>query len=276
MAHAVRQGVRLEGTQAWLLGLLLALALVAWLITGDRMEGMDAGPGTDLGTLGFYVGSWVVMMAAMMFPSVAPAVRSYSRVHRRREGGEGPVRTGTATAFFVAGYLVTWTAVGLAAFGLFEAIQGLDIGWLAWDRGGKYVAGGVILVAAAYELTPAKDACLRECRRPVDFLMEHWSDGVGGALRLGMEHGAWCVGCCWGLMAVLFALGVMSVGWMVFVGVLIAVEKLAPWHRGPRLAIAALLVVIGIAVAAAPDSVPGLTVPDSGGGSTPAMEMQMG
>jgi predicted metal-binding membrane protein len=276
MAHAVRQGVRLEPAQAALISLLLVFALVAWLVTGDRMEGMDGGPGTELGTLGFDVGSWVVMMAAMMFPSVAPAVRSYSRAQRRM-GREGPVQTWAATALFVAGYLVVWTAVGLAAFALFEAVRGLDLSWLAWDEGGKYVAGAAILAAAVYELTPAKDNCLHQCRNPLEFLGGHWHEGLGGAIRSGMEHGAWCVGCCWGLMAVLFALGVMSVGWMVFVAVLIAVEKLAPWGRAPKLAIAVLLVALGIAVAAAPESVPGLTIPGGdGGGSGPAMEMQMG
>jgi predicted metal-binding membrane protein len=275
MAHAIRQGVRVEGGQAWLLALLLVVALVAWLVTGDRMEGMDGGPGTDLGTLGFYVGSWVVMMAAMMFPSVAPTVRTYSRVRRGRAGTEGSARAGAATAAFVAGYLATWTAFGLVAYAAFEAVSGLDISWLAWDSGGKYVAGGVIVAAAAYELTPAKEVCLRHCRGPRDFLMEHWHDGLRGALLVGVEHGAWCVGCCWGLMVVLFAVGVMSVGWMIFVAALIAIEKLVPWRRAPRIAIAVLLAALGIAIAAAPGSVPGLTVP-GGDGSGPAMEMRMG
>jgi predicted metal-binding membrane protein len=276
MAHAVRQGVRLEPAHVGLIAVLLALALFAWLVTGDRMEGMDAGPGTDPGTLGFYVGSWIVMMAAMMFPSVAPTVRIYSRVQRRRRAHEGSLRTTAAIALFVAGYLVTWTMFGLAAFALFEAVSELNVSWLSWDEGGPYVAGALILAAAAYELTPAKDACLRKCRSPLDFLMERWHDGLGGAMVLGMEHGAWCVGCCWGLMAVLFALGVMSVGWMIFVAVLIAVEKLAPWSRAPKVAIAVLLAVLGIAVALVPDSVPGLTIPDDGGRSGPAMEMEMG
>jgi predicted metal-binding membrane protein len=277
MAHAVRQGVRLKPAQAALISLLLVLALVAWLVTGDRMEGMDGGPGTDLGTLGFYVGSWVVMMAAMMFPSVVPTVRTYSRVQRRREARDGSTKAGAAVALYVAGYLATWTVFGLAAYAIFDLVRDLDISWLSWGDGGQYVAGGVIVAAAIYELTPAKDACLRHCRNPLAFLREHWRGGLGGALALGMEHGAWCVGCCWGLMAVLFALGVMSVGWMVFVAVLIAVEKLAPWGRAPKLAIAVLLVALGIAVAAAPESVPGLTIPGGdGGGSGPAMEMQMG
>lgn len=264
----------MEGAQVGLIGLLLAAALVAWLVTGDRMAGMDAGPGTELGTLGFYIGSWVVMMAAMMLPSIAPMVRTYSLIQRDRSAR--PVARATALALFAAGYLITWTGAGLVAYVLFDAVRDLNISWLAWDDGGRYVAGGIIGLAAIYQLTAAKDLCLRHCRSPRGFLTEHWRDGLGGALRLGIEHGAWCVGCCWALMAVLFALGIMSVGWMVFVAALIAIEKLAPWSRGPKLAIAALLVAIGIAVAAAPDSVPGLTIPGDGGGSGPAMEMQMG
>ncbi|MDX6637780.1 MAG: hypothetical protein QOJ01_1291, partial [Solirubrobacterales bacterium] len=145
----------------------------------------------------------------------------------------------------------------------------------SWDQGGPYLAGGVILAAAAYQLTPLKDACLSRCRGPLDFLTERWRDGVGGAVLLGLEHGGWCVGCCWALMAALFALGVMSVAWMVFIAALIAVEKLLPWKRSAHRAIALVLAVLGIAVAFTPGSVPGLTLPDqasSSQGQGPAMD----
>ncbi|MGH2762192.1 MAG: DUF2182 domain-containing protein [Thermoleophilaceae bacterium] len=245
-----------------LVAVLLALAVVGWLVTDERMAGMDAGPGADPGALGFYVGVWVVMMAAMMFPSIAPMVIAYSRIQeRRRERGKahsGPVAVG----LFVGGYLVAWTAFGLAAYGVLELGRSLSIDVLAWDRAGPYVAGGVILAAAVYQLTPAKDACLRRCRGPLDFVMGYWKPGYAGALRMGVGHGAWCVGCCWALMAALFALGVMSLGWMAFVAVLIAVEKLLPWAVANR-GVAVLLAVLGIAVAFAPASVPGLTLPDS-------------
>ena len=102
-------------------------------------------------------------------------------------------------------------------------------GFLAWDRAGRYVAGGVLLAAAIYQLTPAKDACLRRCRGPLAFSSRAGAMGGTGALRMGVEHGAWCVGCCWALMAALFALGVMSVAWMALIGGLIAIEKLLPW-----------------------------------------------
>src|SRR5438876_2571522 len=108
-----------------------------------------------------------------------------------------------------------------------------------------------------------KHACLKKCRSPMSFLFGGWRDGSLGAFRLGVEHGAWCVGCCWGLMAALFALGVMSIGWMVFIAALIALEKLVPWRVLANRTIAVGLAVLGVAVAFVPDRVPGLTLPDS-------------
>jgi predicted metal-binding membrane protein len=241
---------------------LFALAALAWAVTDDRMAGMDAGPGTDPGSLGFWVTAWVVMMAAMMFPSIAPMVVMQARIEegKRRKGQETAAGT---TAMFVSGYLLTWTAAGLVGYGIIEAGQALSLDFLAWDRAGPYVAGGVIAAAAIYQLTPLKDACLRRCRSPMMFLLTAWRPGRLGALRMGLEHGGWCVGCCWGLMAALFALGVMSIGWMVFVAALIATEKLLPWKAVANRGIAVLLVVLGLAVAFAPEDVPGLTEPDS-------------
>jgi predicted metal-binding membrane protein len=239
---------------------LLVIAALAWVLTANRMSGMDAGPGTDPGALGFYTTVWVAMMAAMMFPSTAPMVAAYSMVQRRRrELG----RSGGAdrTAAFVAGYLVAWTLFGLAAFGLFELVRSLDIGFLAWDRGGQWVAAGVIALAAVYQLTPLKDACLSRCRSPLAFVAGSWRSGRVGALRMGMEHGGLCIGCCWGLMACLFALGLMSITWMVLVAALVALEKLLPWERVAYLGVAVVLLALALAVAFAPGDVPGLTIP---------------
>jgi predicted metal-binding membrane protein len=248
--------------QLGLVALLVALAAVGWAVTDERMAGMDAGPGTDPGALGFYVTAWVVMMAAMMFPSIWPMVVMQIRIEagKRERGGQAAAGT---TTMFVGGYLVTWTAAGLVFYGLLEIGHSLDLDALSWDRGGPYLAGGVILAAAAYQLTPLKDACLEKCRSPLAFLMTAWRSGRGGALRMGIEHGAWCVGCCWALMAALFALGVMSVGWMVFIAALIAAEKLLPWKAHANRGIALLLAVLGVAVMLAPEDVPGLTLPDS-------------
>jgi predicted metal-binding membrane protein len=241
-----------------LVALLFGLGAVAWWSTADRMSGMDEGPGTPLGALGWFLGVWVVMMAAMMFPSVAPTVALYARMAKRR----GPI----APLVFAFGYLFTWAAAGVLAYGLFELVRGAFGSQLAWDSGGRWVAGGTLLVAAAYELMPLKDACLGKCRSPLGFLLGSWRDGVSGAFELGARHGAWCVGCCWALMASLFALGVMSLSWMAFVAALIALEKTLPWERTVTWATAAVLLILGVLLIAAPSAIPGLTVPGAGGG----------
>ena len=119
-------------------------------------------------------------------------------------------------ALFVAGYLVAWTAAGVLGYAIFDGLRSLDLGLLAWEDAGRHVAGAVIVGAALYQLTTPKDACLRHCRSPA-MLLRRWRPGRLGALRMGIEHGACCVGCCWALMAALFALGVMSIAWMAFV-----------------------------------------------------------
>jgi len=244
------------------LAALLAAGALAWLITHDRMLGMDAGPGTDPGTLGFYTVSWVVMMAAMMFPSISPMVLTFATIQRRRRE-QGALDRVTSTWIFIAGYLITWTAFGIAAYGLYTGVRSLSIPELSWQQGGRYLAGGVLVVAAAYQLTPAKDACLRRCRGPLDFLLTQWREGPWGALRMGVVHGAWCVGCCWALMASLFALGVMSLTWMIAIAALIAVEKLLPRKVLANGSVAGVLLVLGLAVLVAPGKVPGLTIPGS-------------
>jgi predicted metal-binding membrane protein len=239
-----------------LIGLLFALAAVAWWATADRMAGMDEGPGTTLGALGWFLGVWVVMMAAMMFPSVAPTVALYARITKWKSRA--------APWLFVSGYLVVWTAAGVVAYGLFELGRAALGDRLAWDGAGRWVAGGTLVLAAVYELTPLKDACLSKCRSPLGFLLTSWRGGARGAVEMGARHGAWCVGCCWALMASLFALGVMSLAWMAFVAALIALEKTLPWGRAATWGTAAILLALGVMVIAAPDAVPGLVVPADG------------
>jgi predicted metal-binding membrane protein len=249
-------------TRIRLVALLFVLAGFGWWWTIGEMRGMDAGPWTGLGTLGWFLGVWVVMMAAMMFPSVSPTVTLYSRMTKERS----PV----APLVFTAGYLVVWGAAGLAAFAFAWTGGSVAGGVLAWDRAGRWVAGLTLLVAAVYELTPLKDVCLGKCRSPLGFLLGSWRDGNSGALQMGARHGAWCVGCCWALMASLFALGVMSVAWMALVAGLIAFEKLIRWRRLATYGTAAVLATLGVLLLAAPHAVPGLTIPHRGSGS---MEM---
>jgi predicted metal-binding membrane protein len=218
-------GLTLRGRTA-LVASLLGAALVAWIVAVQRMRGMDMGPGTDLGTLGWFVGIWVTMIAAMMLPSAAPAVLLFARVRRAAQAW-----------VFVAGYLLAWTAYGLVAYGVYRAIRA------TWTPP-VWVAGVAIAVAGLYQLTPLKTACLRHCRSPIGLLLR-----ARGALRLGVEHGAYCVGCCTGLMLALFALGVMSIFWMAVVALAILVEKALPGGERFARVLAVALVVLGISVA---------------------------
>jgi predicted metal-binding membrane protein len=230
--------------------LLSGLVVVAWAVTVDRMQGMDAGPGTDLGGLGWYLGIWVTMTAAMMLPSEAPSALLVVRLRR-----------GLPTLLFLTGYLAVWTAFGLVAYALFRFSTSFDTGWLAWSEAGPYVAGGAIVAAGVYELTPLKRLFLRRCRSP---------HPDGPAIRSGLGNGLHCVGSSGGLMVVLFALGVMSVFWMVVVAGVIFAEKVLP--QGLRLTrgVAVALLALGIWVGFSPSTVPGLTEPRM---SAP-MEMQ--
>jgi predicted metal-binding membrane protein len=266
---------RLDRAQLVLLGALLALAVVAWLVTNERMGAMESMPGMGLGALGFFVTVWVVMMVAMMFPAVAPTVLTYDRLregHRAR--GEGAVVD--ATPLFVAGYLVVWAMAGLAAYALYELFRAIDPAFLAWDDAGRYVAGGVIVAAAVYQVTALKQTCLARCRTPMMSLAERWRDGRAGALGLGIRYGTWCLGCCWALMAALFALGVMSLGWMALITIFIVAERLLPWPTAARGAVALSLLALGLGVAFFPADVPGFTEPAGGGmhgGDRDSMQM---
>ncbi len=235
---------------------LLAAAGLAWWWTVGRMAGMDAGPGADLGTLGWFTGSWVVMMAAMMLPSCGPTVGAYVTL----TSGHGSSRW----LLFACGYLLTWIVAGVVAYGLFELGKGLLGGDLAWHHGGRWASAGVLAAAAAYQFVPLKPACLRRCRGRLgelrDDARQHWSE----ALAMGARSGGWCIGCSWALMAALFALGVMSLTWMVVIAALVAIEKTWPWPFAARLATAIVLVALAAGILLAPHDVPGFVVPGSG------------
>jgi len=231
-------------------GALVGGALAAWIVTFVRMRGMDAGPGADLGGLGWYLGIWVTMTAAMMLPATAPMMIVFGRVSRERARSRSV--PAAPTWVFLAGYLVAWTLYGLVAYGLDHGPRSAAPHLLSWIQGERYPAGIALVVAGLYELTPLKRACLRHCRRPLHFVHAGWRDGTAGALRMGSEHGLYCIGCCWGLMLALFALGVMSLTWMAVIASVIFVQKVLP--VGERLApvVAAALVALAAWVVASP------------------------
>ena len=259
--------------QAPLVVALVGAAGLCWWWTSERMAGMYTGPSTELGSLGWFTGVWAVMMAAMMLPSLAPTAALYAS---GRAPGAVPYASRRKTAqtlMFVAGYLLVWAAAGVGAWAALGLGRHLLGGQLAWSSGGRWLAGGVLVLAGAYELTPLKSSCLGRCRSPLADLRGAASDGPVEAIRTGARIGGVCLGCCAGLMAALFALGVMSLTWMVVVAALIGVQKLAPWRQAAVVATVAVVLALGIALLVSPAAVPGLTVPGHG----PAMhQMSMG
>ena len=236
---------------------LLAAAGLAWWWTVKRMAGMDAAPGADLGTLGWFTGSWVLMMAAMMLPSFAPTLIAYVTLTRGRRPGQW--------SLFACGYLLAWTAAGVVAYGVFALGKDLLAGELAWHGGGRWLSGGVIAAAAAYEFIPLKHACLTRCRGQLGDLQSRSRQGWSTALAMGARSGGWCIGCSWALMTALFALGVMSLTWMALVAALVGLEKTCPWPLAAKLATAIVLAGLAAGILAAPHQVPGLVIPGPGG-----------
>ncbi|HEX3512058.1 MAG TPA: DUF2182 domain-containing protein [Solirubrobacteraceae bacterium] len=232
------------------LAAVLAAMTGGWVVLAWRMSGMDMGPGGDPGALGWFTVSWAVMTLAMMLPAAAPAVL---RVVRER-----PARAPSSAALFLAGYVAVWTLAGLLGYAVVIAVRDLHFASLAWSSAGRYVAGGAVTAAGLYQLTRVKRRWLARCVEPESALR---TPGRAGALFAGFEHGVSCVACCWTLMAALYALGMMSLAWMALLTVLIASERVVRRRTLAVRTVAAVLVILGIAVAVSPQSVPALSMP---------------
>lgn len=237
-------------------GALVFLSAVAWLYlgretddemtvglltrppSGDSMAMMDHGSGMSLG---LFMVTWTVMMIAMMFPATAPVVLLFDRWRRSRNRKIAP------TFSFVTGYLAVWAVVGLLVYGVLVAIEmNVENSTTAVRLGGV-----TLVVAGLYQLSPLKTICLTKCRSPLGLVMQHaqlLGRGLRGPFRVGVFHGAYCLGCCWALMAVLIVLGLMSLGWMAAVSALILVEKVLPAGRGFGRAIGVGLALAGAAI----------------------------
>ena len=183
---------------------------------------------------------WAVMMVAMMLPSASPMILMYARIARGREHASA-----RCTWLFALGYVVVWTAFSAAATAGQFALQHASI--ISSAAIATPIAGTAILIATGiYQLTPLKQACLGHCQSPVAFFMTRWRDGALGALRLGVEHGALCVGCCWMLMALLFVAGVMNLAWVAAISAFVLLEKLTPYPRAMANIAGALLIIGGV------------------------------
>jgi len=203
-------------------GVALLVALSWWfLATGAGMGGGGMGEGMAMAPppLGAVVLMWWLMMFAMMLPSAAPTILLYGRVRQMR-GSDAAI---AQTWIFLAGYLAIWLLFAVAAAAGQQMLSGGAM-MLADER----LATGVLIAAGAYQLSPLKSACLRQCRSPAQFLSRHWRPGAIGALRLGALHGAYCVGCCWLLMTLLFVGGIMNFAWIAALTLIVGVEKLLP------------------------------------------------
>jgi predicted metal-binding membrane protein len=221
------------------------------------MDGMATGGRYALGAPVAFLGVWVLMMAAMMFPSVWPALVVHRRVlDRRAENGQ--IEPGRGAAF-MSGYLLSWAAYGVLAFAVVAVVRGSLSGISDPDLA-RYVVAPVALAAAVYQAVPLKRFCLKHCRTPMFWLAQHWREGIGGSLRMGVEHGGFCVGCCWLLMALMVAVGAMNIAWMALMAAAIALEKLLPiptWVASG--VIAAGFLVVAVVAIADPSLLPGFS-----------------
>lgn len=194
---------------------------------------------------------WWVMMIAMMIPSAAPMILLYARVYRHGQTrGQISGSTVVPTAAFAAGYLACWLAFSVLATALQFALEqvGLVHGMLMWSTD-RWLTAALLIAAGLFQLSPLKATCLAHCRSPAEFLSRHWRAGRLGAFRLGIVHGAYCLGCCWALMLLLFAAGIMNLVWIAGLAVLVLIEKLAPFGARLSPAVAAALIAAGLYVA---------------------------
>ena len=193
---------------------------------------------------GFTFVMWTVMMVAMMTPSAAPVVLIFAGMQRRQTGRRLPA----GLLAFGAGYLLVWSGFSLVAAAAQWMLHEAAVLSPAMRTASPWVSGGILIGAGIYQLTPSKGACLTHCQSPLGFLMSHWRNGTAGALRMGITHGAYCVGCCWALMCVLFVVGVMNLVWVAALSALVLIEKIVPAGQTVARASGAAMVVAGLLI----------------------------
>jgi predicted metal-binding membrane protein len=210
---------------------LIGLAAVSWLYIYLQMSPMDEmampvafSPWTAA-DFALNVAIWWFMMPGMMLPSAAPMILTFATVNRRKRARGRPF---VPTAVFTTGYLIAWGLFGIAATVADWGLEQTALMSPMTQRLSPSLGAAVVIVAGAYQLTPFKYVCLTHCRSPLAFVLHHWRDGQAGALRMGFDHGLYCLGCCWFLMALLFAAGTMSLLWMAAITAFVLVEKLLP------------------------------------------------
>jgi predicted metal-binding membrane protein len=240
------------GTGALVLGAgLAAVAMSAWFQTVRDASSMSM-PGTGLSLSGGtrFTIEWGVMMAAMMLPSAAPMVMLYRTVSRRLAAQNDRV---IPPALFAGVYLLLWLALGIPVYAAHVAVARASTRSPAFDAMIPYAVATTLALAGAYQLTAAKQACLRHCESPLGFLMRRWRSGYGATLRLAAQHAGYCIGCCWGLMAILVAVGAMSLPWVVAITVVVFAEKMLPRGWWTARLVGGALLALALAVALRPE-----------------------
>ena len=244
-----------------ILAMLIAIAAAAWSLLVWQQMGMDADMRMDMGSLTMgmkaplFLGVWMIMMIAMMFPTAAPMILTF---HQVQAGKQGRGETFVSSWVFVAGYMLVWGVMGVVAF---AGAAGAEM--LAGRAGlssatAARIGGALLMLGGAYQLSPLKDLCLAKCRTPIGFILTSWRDGYGGAVRMGLEHGLFCLGCCWLLFLALFPLGIMNVAAMAVVTLLIFAEKTFPAGEAIAKVSGVALLLYGAAVLAFPQALPTL------------------
>src|SRR6266852_5550062 len=228
-----------------ILTLLLVLAAASWAIlvwqsaTMDNMAtGLTMGMGAAL-----FLAIWVVMMVAMMFPTAAPMILMFARVQRdKRQSG----RAFVPTWVFVSAYLLIWTLSGVLAYvgAVWAERLAYQVPWVMANA--ACIGGSVLVPAGLYQLSPLKRSCLSKCRTPLDFILSAWRDGYTGAFRMGLQHGLYCLGCCWMLFVILFPLGVMNIAAMTVITLVVFAEKSLPIGKRSVQLAAVTLITYGI------------------------------
>ena len=240
-----------------IVGLRLVLAAAAWALLVWQTAGADMDMAMATPTMGMraplFLTIWVVMMVAMMFPTAAPMILTFHKLQAsKRERGEAFV----STWVFVAAYLLMWGFAGIVAFAGASAAEAVAARAALSHATAVRIGGAFLVVAGAYQLTPFKDLCLAKCRTPIGFIMTSWRDGTAGALRMGLLHGGYCLGCCWLLFVVLFPLGIMNISALAVITLVVFAEKTLPQGRLIARGTAAVLVAYGAAVIVAPRALP--------------------
>jgi predicted metal-binding membrane protein len=240
-----------------ILGLLLALAAASWALLVWQGAGGDMDMAMASPTMGMraplFLTIWVVMMVAMMFPTAAPMILTFHKVQAsKRQRGEAFV----ATWVFISAYMVVWALSGVAAYAGALAAEAIAARVALSSSTAARIGGAVLVLAGLYQLTPLKEVCLSKCRTPITFIMTSWRDGTAGALRMGLLHGGYCLGCCWLLFVILFPLGIMNIAAMGVITFLVFAEKTLPWGRPVVGVTSAALMAYGAAVLATPQVLP--------------------